>query len=221
VVGVAVQDYLKTIYKVSQESDRVTPSQVAEQLEVSQPAVTKMVRRLQELNLCDYSRDGGLELREAGRKIALEMIRHHRLLELYLKEALGFSWDRVHEEAERLEHVISEEFEERIDRLLQFPTHDPHGDPIPTREGHVETPEHATLEQLEPGDEAVVARVSDEDPEMLRYLEKMGLFPGTPLTLIEKEPYGGSLHVRIDGERHGIGRELAARIFLSTRKATG
>lgn len=214
-VGAAVQDYLKTIYKLSQHESRVSPSKVAERLTVSVPAVTKMVKRLQELNLCRYSRSEGLRMTAAGTKIALEMIRHHRLLELYLMEALGYGWDEVHEEAEKLEHVISEEFEAKIDELLEFPTRDPHGDPIPTRDGRVEERKTKPMEELEPGQVATVERVSDGDPTFLRYLATLGLFPGTQVRIVATEPFGGPIRIEVDGAPHDVGNELARNVFVS------
>ncbi|HEU4753420.1 MAG TPA: metal-dependent transcriptional regulator, partial [Armatimonadota bacterium] len=192
-----------------------TPSQVAARLGVSAPAVTKMVKRLQELKLVAPARSPELVLTAAGEKIALEIIRHHRLLETYLVEALGYTWDRVDEEAEKLEHVISEEFEDRIDELLGFPTRDPHGDPIPTREGHVPLDDFHTLADLEPGRAAIVRRVSDRDAEMLRYIGGLGLYPDTAVEMLSREPFGGPLHVRVSGKERAIGRELAGHILVS------
>ncbi|MFQ5511202.1 MAG: metal-dependent transcriptional regulator [Candidatus Krumholzibacteriia bacterium] len=212
----AVEDYVKTIYKLSLKNQKVTPSQVAEQLGVSTAAVTKMVRRLQELKLARYVRSQGLSLSPSGRKIALEVVRHHRLLELYLTEALGYSWDQVHDEAEKLEHVISEQFEERIEKLLGYPTHDPHGAPIPTRDGLVERADDRTLANLEPGDHALIQRVSDRNASMLSYLGKLGMYPGTAVEMLEKEPYGGSFRVRISGEDRSIGVELAESVFVTS-----
>lgn len=214
-VGAAVQDYVKAIYKLTEGENRCTPTLVAQRLTVSQAAVTKMVRRLQELNLVHYERSQELRLTPAGVKIALEIIRHHRLLELYLLEALGYTWDQVDAEAEKLEHVISEEFEDKIDALLGFPTHDPHGDPIPTKDGYVDDVRHGTLAELEPGEAAVVRRVTDGDPAMLRYLGELGLYPDRPVEMLVKEPYGGPLRVRVSGLEHAIGRELAANVFVS------
>jgi DtxR family Mn-dependent transcriptional regulator len=193
---------------------------VAEQVGVSQAAVTKMVRRLQDLKLARYARGKGLSLSPSGQKIALEVVRHHRLLELYLTEALGYSWDQVHEEAERLEHVISEQFEERIEKLLGYPTHDPHGAPIPTRDGLVEAAEDKTLANLEPGDHALIQRVSDGDSSMLSHLGKLGMYPGTSVEMLEREPYGGSLRIRISGEDKSIGIELAENVFVSAAGET-
>ncbi len=218
-LGAAVQDYLKVIYKLSQSDRRCTPSLIAERMGVSPAAVTKMLRRLQELRLVRYTRSQELALTPAGEKIALEIIRHHRLLELYLKEALGYTWDEVDSEADRLEHVISEEFEDRIDRLLGHPTHDPHGDPIPTKDGRVETVRHASLAEMEPGEEAVVRRVTDGDPALLRYLGSLGLYPDTEVTMVSKEPFGGPLCVRVSGREHHIGRELAANVFVAPKES--
>jgi DtxR family Mn-dependent transcriptional regulator len=217
-VGAAVQDYLKRIYKLSEHEQRCTPSLLAERLGVSAPAVTKMMKRLQELNLVSYARSEEIRLTEAGEKIALETIRHHRLLELYLMEALGYTWDQVDSEAEKLEHVISEEFEEKIDRFLGFPTHDPHGDPIPTKDGVVESIKHAALAELEPGTRAVVRRVTDGDPDMLRYLGRLGLYPDAPVEVLGREPYGGSIHLRVSGDEKSIGRELAAHVFVAAKE---
>jgi DtxR family Mn-dependent transcriptional regulator len=213
-VGAAVQDYLKVIYKLCSSEQRCTPTLVAERMNVSAAAVTKMLKRLQELNLVRYTRSQELALTEAGERIALEMIRHHRLLELYLTEALGYTWDEVDGEAEKLEHVISEEFEDRIDRLLGYPTHDPHGDPIPTKDGQIEQVRHTPLSTLEPGQHAVVRRVTDANPEMLRYLGRMGLYLDAPVEMVEKEPYGGPLRVRVAGTERAIGRELAENVFV-------
>lgn len=212
----AVEDYVKAIYKLSLDRERVTPSHVAERLQVSSAAVTKMVRRLQDLKLVDYARPTGLKLSPAGRKIALEMIRHHRLLELYLSEALGYSWDEVHQEAEKLEHVISEHFEDQIERLLGYPTHDPHGSPIPTRDGHIETPDLKALAELGPGEKGVIKQVADGDSEMLTFLGKLGMYPGTHVEMVNKEPYGGPLRIRVSGKSHAIGTELAENVFVST-----
>lgn len=214
VLGVAAQDYLKNLYKLCQEGSGVTPSLLAERLGVSPPAVSKMLRRLQDMNLVLYSRNESLTLTPSGEKIALEVIRHHRLLEMYLIQALGYTWDRVDEEAERLEHVISEEFEDKIDELLGYPTHDPHGDPIPTRDGRIAAACRSSLADLEPGQEGRIGRVTDGDPEMLRYLGRLGLYPETDVRMVMKEPFGGPLRVEVGGHEHAIGRELAANVFV-------
>jgi DtxR family Mn-dependent transcriptional regulator len=213
-IGSAVEDYVKTIYKIARRRDKVTPTMVAEQLEVSPAAVTKMVRRLQDLKLVAYGRGRGLQLSRAGEKIALEVIRHHRLLELYLTEALGYSWDEVHDEAEKLEHVISERFEERIEKLLGYPTHDPHGAPIPTRDGRIEEGDVTVLSRLEPGEKGRICRVSDHDKAMLGFLGELGMYPGTSVEVVKRDPFGGPLRVRIAGRDEAIGSQLADNVFI-------
>ena len=214
-IGKAVEDYVKTIYSLAVDNERVTPSLVAEHLGVSLPAVTKMVKRLQELKLARYERAKGLRLTPAGEKIALEVIRHHRLLELYLEQALGYSWDEVHDEAERLEHVISENFEDKIEKLLGYPKHDPHGAPIPDRNGHMDIRDATVLAKLAPGDRGTIERVSDHDQGMLAYLGELGMYPGTPIEMVAREPFGGSLSIRVSGRQCSVGRELARNVFVS------
>lgn len=214
-IGQSGEDYLKLIYKLGIEHGVVSQIMISEQLEVSPAAVTKMGKRLQELNLLSYTRSGGFCLTPEGEKIALEVIRHHRLIELYLMEALGYSWDEVHEEAEILEHVISEAFEEKIDAFLGYPTHDPHGDPIPSKNGEIDHIDYPTLDQLPLGERALVRRVGNHDADMLKFMGEIGLYPGTEVELLEREPYGGSIHLRIEGEERSIGRELAENVFVS------
>lgn len=218
-LGESAEDYLKSIYELALHHERVTPALLAERRQVSAAAVSKMVRKLTDLNLVDYSRTDGLRLTPAGEKVALEILRHHRLLELYLQEALGYSWDRVHDEAETLEHSISEEFEDRIDALLGYPTHDPHGHPIPTKDGRIDHAPHPTLADLNTGERAVIRWVSDREPDMLRHLGDLGFFPKTRVEMVHREPYGGSLHVRIEGANKTIGRDLARQVFVSMLKA--
>jgi len=218
-IGTAAQDYLKVIYKLQDAA--LTPTLLAGRLGVSGAAVTKMVRRLVELKLVRYQRREALRLTPAGEKVALEVIRHHRLLEAYLAEALGYSWDQVDAEAERLEHVISEEFEERIDQALGYPTHDPHGDPIPTRDGRIEVLRHPRLSELEAGCAGVITRVNDRDPALLRYLGGLGLYPRTRVELREKAPFGGPLTVHAGGSDHALGREAAEQVFVAPERAKG
>jgi DtxR family Mn-dependent transcriptional regulator len=219
--GSAVEDYVKAIYELGGDTRRVTPTAVATALGVSMPAVTKMVRRLGQLRFVTYARSEGISLTPAGTKVALEILRHHRLLELYLKEALGYSWDRLHEEAEKLEHHISEEFEDRIDSMLGHPTHDPHGEPIPTKDGRVEDRPRVTLAELSPGETARVAQVSDRDPAMLRYLAELGLYPETVVTVLERAPYGGPLRLLVAGEPRDVGEELALNVLVLRPEGTG
>jgi DtxR family Mn-dependent transcriptional regulator len=213
----SVQDYLKTIYALAQEGP-VTTSAVAERLQVTSASVTAMVKRLGAQGLLLHEPYGSIELSQRGRALALEVVRHHRLLEAYLHQALGMSWDKVHDEAEVLEHVLSEELEDRIAELLGHPTHDPHGDPIPPKEGPHAEVAHRALADFQPAP-AMVERVSDRDPEALRYLERLGLVPGRSIVVEGHEPFGGPVWVRVGDERHAIGRELAATIHVSAAAA--
>jgi len=173
-----------------------------------------MIKKLAEMKLLRYSPYHGVNLTKAGEKIALEVIRHHRLLELYLAEALGYSLDKVHDEAERLEHSISEEFEEKIDKLLGRPRTDPHGDPIPTKEGVVAESRQERLSVLEIGRKAVISRVSNQDPERLRYLASLGLVPKASVIVMEKAPFKGPLRLNVGKVERVIGWELADSIFV-------
>lgn len=213
-IGQAGEDYLKSIYLLHQQYGMATPARVAEHLEVSAAAVTKMGRRLQELKLLRYDRRKGFVLTDEGTQIALEIIRHHRLIELYLQKALGYTWDEVHDEAEILEHVISEAFEEKIDALLGHPTHDPHGDPIPSKDGEIVHVDYPTLEEMEQGETGSIQRVSNHDASMLRYMSEQGLVPGANIEVLEQEPYGGSIHLNVDNHPKSVGRQLAVHIFV-------
>ncbi len=211
----AIEDYLKAIYKLSRKGEPVTTSALAERLKVSPASVTNMVKKLAAMNLLTHEPYRGVTLTPAGRKIALETIRHHRLIELYLAEALGLSWDKVHEEAERLEHVISEELEAAMAEALGHPTQDPHGAPIPTAEGQIEEPLHTPLAEVPPGEAVVVRQVSDEDPARLRYLGKLGLYPNTRVEVVDVAPFEGPLTLRVGDAEHVVGRELARSVFVA------
>jgi len=205
----AVEDYAKAIYTLQERADGpVTTTALAERLGVSAASASGMVRRLGEIGLAEHEPYKGVELTEAGRAVALEVIRHHRLIELLLAD-LGVPWDRVHDEAEVLEHHISEELEALIAERLGDPTHDPHGDPIPAVDLTVDEGTTISLDQLEPGQCGLFVRVSDSDPEMLRYLSGLGLAPGERLELIRLEPFDGPLIVKFSGEEHPLGVALA------------
>ncbi len=205
----AVEDYLKTIYLLREEAlargepGRVTTNALAERLGVEPGSVTGMLKKLagerdDAPKLVRHTPYHGVELTEVGEKLALEIVRHHRLLELYLTRVLGFSWDEVHDQADEMEHVISEEFEEKIDHMLGAPIADPHGDPIPTRSGELpEQPGLTSLAALEPGRAALIMRVRDQTPELLRHLETLRLLPGMEVTVLERAPFGGPLRLRI------------------------
>jgi DtxR family transcriptional regulator, Mn-dependent transcriptional regulator len=211
VVSESAQDYLKAIWKLQARGD-VTTNALAAELDVSPASATSMLKKLDKLGLIQYERYHGATLTPAGERVALEVVRHHRLLELYLMEALGLRWDEVHKEAERLEHHLSEELEEAIDRALGYPTRDPHGDPIPTTDLVLVDDERTLLCDVAAGEPAVVRRVPDSDPELLRYLAALGLTPDRRLTVVEQAPFDGPVTVEVDGARHAIGRSLAARI---------
>ena len=205
----AVQDYAKAIWTLAQRStEPVSTSAIADRLEVSPASASAMVKRLEALGLATREPYHGVRLTPSGERVALEVVRHHRLLELYLAEALGMSWDRVHEEAEVLEHAISPELSELIATKLGDPTHDPHGDPIPTRDGHIDEEPTRSLADLEPGDRGLFVRVSDSDPDMLRYLDERGIAPGDRFEVLEREPFEGPLTVRFADGTHVLGGAL-------------
>lgn len=210
----AVQDYLKAIYALAADGSDVTTSAIATRLGVSPASVSAMLKRLSDAGYVTYQKYQGVELTRAGELLALEVIRHHRLLEAYLHKSLGMPWDKVHDEAEVLEHVISEELEDRIALILGNPTHDPHGDPIPPKAGRHEELSFKPLLGLDPGP-AKVERVSDRDPEALRYLSTLGLYPGALIEIERIEPYGGSIWINLGGKSYAIGPELAANIYVS------
>ncbi len=211
-LSVAVQDYLKAIYALESAGERVTTSALARRMHVSAPSATAMTKRLDELGLVERLPYRGVALTDAGRTNALEVLRHHRLLERYLVDRLGLSLDEVHAEAELLEHALSEELEARIDEELGYPTHDPHGDPIPDSELRLTHAEDRTLLELEPGARVSIARVPDDDPALLRYLGTLGLVPGSRLELVARAPFDGPVTVRTDRGEHAISRDLADRI---------
>jgi DtxR family Mn-dependent transcriptional regulator len=213
----AVEDYAKAIYSLERRGEEpVTTTALARRLGVTPASASGMVKRLSELGLASHEPYRGVVLTDSGRRVALEVIRHHRLLELYLVESLGVPWDRVHEEAEVLEHVLSEELEELIAAKLGDPTHDPHGDPIPTRELVMDETETQSLESLDTGACGTFARVSDSDPDMLRYLTERGIAPGDELEVIDRQPFGGPLFVRIGDSVHPLGGELARAMRVAT-----
>jgi DtxR family transcriptional regulator, Mn-dependent transcriptional regulator len=211
----AAEDYLKAVYALGAEGKRATTSALAERMHVSAPSATAMMKRLAELGLVERAPYRGVVLTERGRLCALEVLRHHRLLERYLADSLGMSLDEVHAEADRLEHVLSEELEARIDAALGFPTHDPHGDPIPDSKLRIAAGAARSVADLGPGDSAVVVRVPDGDAELLRYLAEIALVPGEPLELTGSAPFGGPLTVRTGSGEHAIARELAASVGIA------
>jgi DtxR family Mn-dependent transcriptional regulator len=210
----SVQDYLKAIYKLSESGGAVQTSALAERMGVAAPSATNMVARLAEAGMLRHTPYRGVELTEKGAAVALEVIRHHRLWESFLHQALGVPIDQLHAEAERLEHELSDALEEHISRALGHPTRDPHGDPIPSREGALVDDSFPTLSSLAPGARAIVRRVPDRDAAFLRYLGSLGLLPGAPVEMRHLEPFHGPLTIFIGGAERVVGHELASRVYV-------
>jgi DtxR family transcriptional regulator, Mn-dependent transcriptional regulator len=210
-VSAAIEDYAKAIYALQERGDgcAVTTNALAERLGVTPASASAMVKKLDGMGLVTHVRYRGVQLTPKGTAIALEVLRHHRLLELYLSETLGLPWDRVHDEAEVLEHVLSEELEELIAAKLGDPTHDPHGDPIPTRDGLIPDEPTVSLQALATGDCGRFVRISDSDPEMLRYLAARGIAPGDSFEVVDKQPFDGPVFARFASEVHVLGGSLA------------
>jgi DtxR family Mn-dependent transcriptional regulator len=212
----AIEDYAKTIYALaSRESGPVGTSALADALGVSPGTVTAMLKRMAEMGLVEHEPYHGVALTESGERVALEVIRHHRLIESYLADALDMPWDRVHDEAEVLEHYISEDLERLISAKLGDPSLDPHGDPIPSAELDIAADDTVSLADLDPGDAAVFARVSDRDSDMLRFLDERGIRPGCELVLRRRDPFEGPLFVEVSGREHALGNRLAAAMRVS------
>jgi DtxR family Mn-dependent transcriptional regulator len=207
----AVEDYAKAIYQLAEQcGGAVSTNALAERLGVTAASASGMLRKLDELGLVEHVPYKGVRLTDDGARLALEMLRHHRLLELYLAEALGVPWDRVHDEAEVLEHVLSEDLEALIAAKLGHPTRDPHGDPIPSADLVIAADATETLASLEPGAGGVLVRISDADPEMLRYLSERGIALGDAFEVVDKQPFDGPLFVRFGATEHVLGGALAA-----------
>jgi DtxR family Mn-dependent transcriptional regulator len=213
-----MEDYLKAIYKLQERREQVPTSVLADYMRVTPASVTNMCKKLAELKLLAYEPYQGVKFTPTGQKLALEIVRHHRLIELYLAEALGVPWDQVHDEAEKLEHVISEDLEERMAAALGDPQFDPHGAPIPSRAGTVTPKEAGRLVDMKAGDKLVVTEVDDKDPELLRYLGDMGIYPGTELQLVEYAPFNGPLTLALAQARHSLGYQAAKAILVAIRE---
>ncbi|HEX8918364.1 MAG TPA: metal-dependent transcriptional regulator [Chloroflexota bacterium] len=222
----AEQDYLKQIYLLQEDMGRATTQMLADRLGVKPPSVTAMIKRLAEDEggpLVRHTPYRGVELTERGLVLALEMLRHHRLVELFLSELLGVPWDQVHDEADRLEHVLSEDLEDRIATKLGNPTVDPHGDPIPSREGVMLERDLLRITDLRPGARGTVSRIDRQEAPVLQYLASLGLILGAPITVESVAPYGGVITVRVGSPRgeavHSIGEDLARHILLTCGEA--
>jgi DtxR family Mn-dependent transcriptional regulator len=212
----AVEDYLKAIWKLSHHTGggKVPVGDIATHLRISAPSVTGMVQKLKGMGLLRYTRYGGVSLTPKGRKIALEIVRHHRLWELYLYTRLGVPLEAVDGEAERLEHVLSDDMEDLLTRALGDPTHDPHGDPIPSKSGTMKRLEGIPLARLAPGVSSIVEHVSDRNAEKLRYMVSLGLLPGARVTVVDRAPFRGPVTVRVKNRRHAIDPDLAEMVLV-------
>ncbi len=215
----AVEDYLKAIWKLSHQAGggKVPVGDIAAQLGISAPSVTGMVQKLKGMRLLHYTRYGGVTLTPRGRKIALEIVRHHRLWELYLYTRLGVPLERVDKEAERLEHVLSDDMEDLLSRALGDPKHDPHGDPIPTKGGTLERLKGIPLSKVAPGVATTVARVSDRHADKLRYMVSLGLLPGARVKVLERAPFRGPITLQVGARRCAIDPDLADLVLVSAR----
>lgn len=211
------QDYLKAIFQLGGGRELVPTSELADRLGAAPASVSTMLRRLDSNGLVEHTPYQGVRLTERGAREAVELIRHHRLLEVFLVEKVGLSWDEVHDEAEVLEHALSEDLEARLDELLGHPTHDPHGHVIPGPDLRFEETERPTLAGIGPG-RCVVRHVSDRDPDLLRYLDELGLRPGAPVEVVGVVPYGGGIRARVDGAEHVVGTEAAEAVFVSEKE---
>ena len=212
----AQQDYLKALYHLQQAGRAVPTGELAQHLGISAASVSEMVSRLAELNLVTHDRYRGQQLTKAGRQVALELVRHHRLLEMFLVRVLGYGWDEVHDEAERLEHVISERMEDRIFEVLGRPGLDPHGHAIPTRDGVVAAPAARPLADCAAGETVVIGAVADDDPARLRELERRGLKPGARLSVLAGSDYESPIEARLGGRRLSVPLGLARGVFVET-----
>jgi len=215
ILSSAHEDYLKAIYTLMAEGTKVNNSALANYLEVSPASTTNMVKKLAELELVEYEPYQSITLTAAGTRVALEVLRHHRLLELYLHQKLNLPWDLVHAEAEKLEHVLSETLEDAIAAALDYPTVDPHGDPIPSKDGHVEDVIGIPLSMATLDVPQRLVRVMVQDAERLNYLGSLGLYPNATVTLLKRAPFAGPLLIDVNGEHHALAHDMAELILVS------
>ena len=215
----AMEDYLKAIYELTREDRRASTNEIAERMSVTPASATGMIQKLAAAHppLVDYQKHHGVSLTAQGQQAALEVIRHHRLLESFLHEKLGYAWDEVHAEADRLEHVISEELEERISLALGDPPYDPHGDPIPDREFQMPERSILCMCELRPGDRATIQRINDQDADLLRYLSSIGLTPYSAVTILEVSPFDGNLRLQVSGQQSPVvlGLRVTRQVFVT------
>ncbi len=211
-----VEDYLKVIYELERSGGSAATNEIAQRLAIAPASVSGMIRRLADQGLLEHERYRGVRLTDEGRRVALRMIRRHRVIEAYLTQSLGYAWDRVHDEAERLEHAASDELVDRMAAALGEPQVDPHGDPIPTREGTIDERVHRTLDELHPGERGRVVSVSDRDGARLRYLGELGLTPGVDVEVVDRAPFDGPISLRVAGANQRIGPGLAAIVRVQS-----
>jgi DtxR family Mn-dependent transcriptional regulator len=211
----AIEDYLRAIYELQCAEGQVATSQLAERLGVTPASATGMIKKLSEMKLLVHEPYQGARLTKSGQKIALEVLRHHRLIERFLAESLGVPWDRVHEEAHKIEHVISEDIEERMDAVLGHPTTDPHGSPIPRPDGTIDESASTRLAELVAGQSAVVAEVSDHDSALLRYLGELGLYPQVEVSIVAVAPLDGLMTVRVGNKQRAVSRAVATEVLVA------
>lgn len=212
----SVEDFLKAVFAMQQQTERVSTNSLRDALNITAPSVTDMAQRLVAAGLVDYQKYRGVVLTEAGREIALKVIRRHRLIELYLVQELGYELREVHAEAERLEHAVSDHFVEAIARKLGDPELDPHGDPIPSAEGVIAEIELRPLSEMERGVEARIARLMTSDPQMLQHMLDRGLALNTRVKVVQRDPFDGPITVKIDGKQRVIGHQVAENVLVST-----
>lgn len=211
----SMENYLKAIFEIAEHADRASTSSIAARMGIAPASVTAMVKKLADSKLVTHEPYQGVKLTRVGEMAAVEVVRHHRLIEKYLAQALGVPWDQVHDEAEKLEHVISEDIEDRIASALGHPATDPHGAPIPARDGTIARIEARRLCDVGATERVTVLEVDDRDPALLRYLGERGLYPGTGVEIVHVEPYGGSMTLRVDGGECSIGREAALEVRVT------
>ncbi len=211
-----LEDYLKNIYKIQSSEGRVTTTLLSQKLKISPASVTEMIKKLAEEGIVTHTPYKGVQLTKEGRKRALQIIRRHRLWEAFLVEVLKYGWHEIDEEAEKLEHITSERLERRIDEILGYPSTDPHGDAIPTREGKVDASPHNPLATIPPGSTVTVRRVSDSSPEILRYMSKLGITLNKKIKVKEKIEFDGSLRVSVGGKEQFISSKLAQNIYVDS-----
>jgi len=214
----SVEDYLKAIYRLSPQGRPAATSEIAQRLELSPASVSGMVKRLSEQGLLEHVPYKGVQLTPEGRRAALRMLRRHRLIEAYLVAFLGYTWDTVHAEAERLEHAVSDALVDRMAAVLGHPAVDPHGDPIPTSEGDIQELATTPLSEVPTGATAEICQVEEGQPDRLRYIASIGLRPGVPVTVVDRQPFQGPITIAVDGDTHVIGHELAQVVRCAADK---